>query len=126
LDSSPSDLTLPRPFRFEEFWTFDASCNSVISRAWVKNFQGSYAFILLKKLKATKSALKYWNSQHFGNIQKKISSSLSQLDFLQQSAPSPVNFEQEGFLQKYWMIFLFKKNLCGAINLERFGSLVKI
>jgi ribonuclease HI len=101
LDSSPSDLTLPRPFRFEEFWTFDASCNSVISRAWVKNFQGSYAFILLKKLKATKSTLKFWNSQHFGNIQKKISSSLSQLDLLQQSAPSPVTFEHEGFLQIY-------------------------
>jgi hypothetical protein len=62
LDSSPADLTLPRPFRFEEFWTFDASCNAVISRAWVKNFHGSYAYILLKKLKATKSALKIWNS----------------------------------------------------------------
>jgi hypothetical protein len=37
----------------------------------------------------------------YGNIQKKISSSLSQLDFLQQSAPSLVNFEHEGFLQKY-------------------------
>jgi hypothetical protein len=72
LDSSPFDLTLPRPFRFEEFWTFDASCNSVISRAWVKKFQGSCAFILLKKLKATKSALKFWNSQHFGNIQKSL------------------------------------------------------
>jgi hypothetical protein len=101
LDTSPSDLTLPHPFQFEEFWTFDSSCNSVISRAWVKNFQGSFAFILLKKFKATKSALKFWNSQHFGNIQKKIASSLRQLDFLQQSSPSTVTYEHEGFLQKY-------------------------
>jgi hypothetical protein len=38
LDTVHLDLTLPRPFRFEEFWTYDSSCNSVISRAWVKNF----------------------------------------------------------------------------------------
>jgi hypothetical protein len=101
LDSSPSDQSLSRPFRFEEFWTFDSSCNSVISRAWVKNFNGTSDVILLKKLKATKTALKFWNSHHFGNIQEKISSSLRHLDFLQQSTPSPVTYEQEGFLQKY-------------------------
>jgi hypothetical protein len=54
----------------------------------------------LKKLKATKLALKFWNSQHFGNIQKKIASSLRQLDFLQQSSPSTLACEQEGLLQK--------------------------
>jgi hypothetical protein len=54
----------------------------------------------LKKLKATKSALKFWNSYHFGNIQKKIASSLYQLDFIQQSSPSNYTFEHEALLQK--------------------------
>jgi hypothetical protein len=70
LDTAPSDLSLPRPFRFEEFWTYDASCDFVISNAWIKNFNGSLAFILSKKLKATKSTMKIWNSNHFGNIQE--------------------------------------------------------
>jgi hypothetical protein len=111
LDTSSLDLTLRRPFRFEEFWTFDSSCNSIISQAWVKHFQGSSAFILLKKLKATKSALKFWNSHHFGNIQKKIASFLRQLDFLQQSSPSTVTYEQEGFLQKYLDDLLLQEEL---------------
>ena len=71
LDTAPSDNSLPRPFRFEEFWTYDTSCGSIISNAWVKSFNGSSSFILSKKLKATKAALKIWNSNHFGNIQKK-------------------------------------------------------
>jgi hypothetical protein len=68
LDTAPSDLSLPRSFRFEKFWTYDASCDSIISNAWVKIFNGSSAFILFMKLKDTKSALKIWNSNHFGNI----------------------------------------------------------
>jgi hypothetical protein len=100
LDTASSDLSLLRPFRFEEFWTYDASCNSIISSAWVKTFQGSFAFILSKKLKATKSALKIWNSSHFGNIEQKIASSLRQLDYIQQSHPSTITFDQEALLQK--------------------------
>jgi hypothetical protein len=100
LDTALSDLSLPRPFRFEEFWTYDALCDSVISSAWVKSFHGSSAFILSKKLKATKSTLKVWNSNHFGNIQKKIASSLRQLDFIQQSPPLAFTFDQEALQQK--------------------------
>jgi hypothetical protein len=33
LDTSPIDLSLPRPFRFEEFKIFDPSCGSTISSA---------------------------------------------------------------------------------------------
>jgi hypothetical protein len=101
LNTTHSDLSLPRPFRFEEFWTFDASCNDVISSAWVNNFHGSSAFILSKKLKATKSALKVWNSNHFGKIQKNIVSTLRQLDCIQQSPPSSTSSEQEALLQKH-------------------------
>jgi hypothetical protein len=83
LDTSPLDLSLSDPFRFEEFWTYDPLCGSVISRAWVNRFIGSSSFILYKKLKATKAALKIWNSTHFGNIQKRIAFSLHQLDIIQ-------------------------------------------
>ena len=100
LDTSPLDLSLSRPFRFEEFWTYDPSCGSVISKAWVNHFSGSSSFILSKKLKAIKAALKIWNSTHFENIQKRIASSLHQLDIIQQSTPFGFSFDQEVLLQK--------------------------
>jgi hypothetical protein len=99
LDTAPTDLTLPHPFRFEEFWTFDPSYGSTISFAWTNHFTGSPPFILSKKLKSTKSTLKSWNSTHFGNIQKRISHTLSQLDQIQQSPPSTFPFDQEVLLQ---------------------------
>ena len=100
LDTSAPDLSLPRPFRFEEFWTFDASCDYVISSAWMNSIAGSPQSILSKKLQSTKSALKTWNYNHFGNIQKRIPSSLRQLDLVQQSTPSAFSLNQEVVLQK--------------------------
>jgi hypothetical protein len=52
-----SNLYLPRPFRFEEFWTYDSSYGSIISNAWSSCFNGSPHFILAKKLRATKATL---------------------------------------------------------------------
>jgi hypothetical protein len=99
LDIAAPDLSLPRPFRFEEFWTFDPSCSRVVSNAWVKSFHGSPDYILSKKLKATKAALEVWNSTRFGNIKKRIASTLCQLDVIQQSMPSAHSFGQELNLQ---------------------------
>ena len=82
LDTAPYDLSLPRPFRFEEFWTYDVTCGSVISFAWNPCFTGSLYVVLSKNLKAIKSALRSWNHTHFGNIQRRIASSLLQLDLL--------------------------------------------
>jgi hypothetical protein len=46
LNTAPTDLTLQRPFRFEEFWTYDPSCGSTISYAWRSNQMGFPPFIL--------------------------------------------------------------------------------
>jgi hypothetical protein len=59
LDTTSSNLSLPYPFRFEEFWTYNPSCNSVISSTWNNRITGSPPYILSKKLKATKSTLRY-------------------------------------------------------------------
>jgi hypothetical protein len=101
LNTIPTDLTLPSPFRFEKFWTFDPSCGSTISSAWINHIAGSPQYILTKKLKYTKSALKSWNLNCFGNIQKQISHTLSQLDHIQQSPPSTFSFDQEMMLQNH-------------------------
>jgi hypothetical protein len=100
LDTAASDLSLPRPFRFEEFWTYDTTCGSTISSAWNDTLAGSPSLILTKNLKCTKKALKYWNYNHFGNIQRRIADTLCQLDLIQQSSPSTLSFEKEVLLQK--------------------------
>jgi hypothetical protein len=50
---------LPKPFRFEAFWTRDLSSHSVVASAWLGEVEGSPAFSLSRKWKNTKEALKY-------------------------------------------------------------------
>ncbi|XVF88168.1 hypothetical protein PTKIN_Ptkin19aG0028600 [Pterospermum kingtungense] len=52
-------------------WLLHANCESVISRAWQNHFQGSPSFILMRKLKATKEALKHRIRYEFGFLQRR-------------------------------------------------------
>jgi hypothetical protein len=70
LDTTSFDLSLSRPFRFEEFWTYDSLCASIVFSAWNNSLIGSPPFNLSKNLQNTKRPLRYWNTNHFGNIQK--------------------------------------------------------
>jgi hypothetical protein len=63
---------LPRPFRFEEFWTRDPTCGIVIEEAWSPFIDGWPSYCLTKKLKLTKTAIKFWNKHYFGNIKSKL------------------------------------------------------
>jgi hypothetical protein len=83
LDTSIPSPSLPRPFRFEEFWTRDPTCGSVIEEAWSFIISGSPSYCLAKKLKLTKSAIKYWNKHHFWDIKTKLDNTLSLLDIAQ-------------------------------------------
>ena len=62
LSTSGDFSNLPKPFKFEAFWVRDISSHSVIAKAWNSPFNGSAAFALSKKIKASKVALKIWNS----------------------------------------------------------------
>lgn len=95
LNTAPPTSFLPRPFRFEEFWTQDPTCGVVINEAWSKSISGSPAYCLLGKLKYTKQAIKLWNKNHFGNISRKLDSTLSLLDQIQQAPPSDTNLAFE-------------------------------
>jgi hypothetical protein len=89
LDQNPIFLTtnstscfLPRPFRFEEFWSKDPTCEHVVEAAWQIYFPNYPTACLSKKLTNTKSALIKWNSLHFGNIHKRIKETLNILENL--------------------------------------------
>jgi hypothetical protein len=78
--TNSSSCFLPRPFRFEEFWSKDPTCEHVIEVACQIYFPNYQAACLSKKLTNTKSALLKWNSLHFGNIHKRIKETLNILD----------------------------------------------
>jgi hypothetical protein len=100
LNTVSTPYSLPKPFRFEEFWTKHPECRSVILAAWDSFFSGSSAFILAKKLKSTKQALKIWNYWFFGNIQRNINSISQQIDDIQQSNFSSHLHREEIFLKQ--------------------------
>ena len=57
LNINSSSCFLPRPFKFEEFWTKDSSCGQVIEAAWQKYVAPNPDFCLPKKLENTMVAL---------------------------------------------------------------------
>jgi hypothetical protein len=84
----------------EKIWTKHPECRSVILAAWDSFTSGSSTFILTKKLKSTKYALKILNNLFFGNIQKNINSISQQIDDIQPSNFSPQLHQEEIFLKQ--------------------------
>ncbi|XP_062155309.1 uncharacterized protein LOC133863383 [Alnus glutinosa] len=82
---------LPKPFRFEAFWTRDLSSFSVVTNAWLDSVVGSPALSLSRKWKKTKSALKFWNKHHFRHIQTRIKSLMADIGVIQSAFHSVVN-----------------------------------
>jgi hypothetical protein len=99
ISTEGSYRNLPKPFRFEAFWTRDQSSHSVVALAWLPEVEGSPAFSLSRKWKSTKSALKIWNQHHFGHIQHKIKTLMTDIGVIQSSPHSPVNAARESVLQ---------------------------
>jgi hypothetical protein len=58
LNTNTTSSFLPRPFKFDELWTFDPSCGLVIEAAWKLKLFSFPALCLVKKLNQTRAALK--------------------------------------------------------------------
>jgi hypothetical protein len=100
LSTSGTYQNIPKPFRFEVFWTRDQSRHSVVAKALLPLVEGSPAFSLSKKWKNTKNALKSWNQIHFGNSQAKIKSLMADISDIQSFYPhSSVNASRKVVLQ---------------------------
>jgi hypothetical protein len=71
----------------------------VIEEAWSNLISESPSYCLAKKLKLTKTAIKYWNKHYFGDIRTKVYKTLSLLDITQQAPPSDSNLALELHVQ---------------------------
>jgi hypothetical protein len=126
LDTTASDLSLPQPFRFEEFWTYDPSCGLVISSAWNNTLTGSPLIKLSKNPKNTKQALRYWNTNHSGIFRSVLRTLFVSLILFNKLLHLLSLWIKKLCFRNLWMIFIFKKNLFGETNPGKHGSLVKI
>jgi hypothetical protein len=90
---------LPKPFRFEAFWTRDLSSHDVVAGAWLFDIDGSPAFSLSRKWKSTKSAFKSWNHQHFSKIQSQIKLLMNEIALIESFPHSLANVTKEQSLQ---------------------------
>jgi hypothetical protein len=111
IDTHPSDVNAPRPFRFEAMWTRDPRCNCVISEAWKKEFNGNECFQLCKKQFHTTSALRKWNREVFGHCQSRISGISKQIELIQCESPSEENCAKEAKLQSDLNCWLSRNEL---------------
>jgi hypothetical protein len=64
---------------------------------------------LISKFKNTKQAIKFWNKHHFGNIGRKLDSTLRLLDQIQQAPPSDTNFSFELHLKSLLNEYLIQE-----------------
>uniref|UniRef100_A0A2N9HT90 CCHC-type domain-containing protein n=1 Tax=Fagus sylvatica TaxID=28930 RepID=A0A2N9HT90_FAGSY len=90
-----TDSTLPKPFRFEAIWTRDGSSTQVIKNAWDCLVYGSPLYKFVKKLKASKKDLIWWNKHCFGQLQTRNRTLSDAINTIQQLAPTETNLKKE-------------------------------
>ena len=95
LNSSGFESSNPKPFRFEAIWTRDGSSTQVIKHAWDHLVFGSPLFKFVKKLKATKKDLIWWNKNCFGHLQSRNKSLSEAINSIQQLDPTESNLQKE-------------------------------
>uniref|UniRef100_A0A2N9IIB3 Reverse transcriptase domain-containing protein n=1 Tax=Fagus sylvatica TaxID=28930 RepID=A0A2N9IIB3_FAGSY len=98
LNSTGFESTNPKPFRFEAIWTRDGSSTQVIKHAWDHLVFGSPLFKFIKKLKATKKDLIWWNKNCFGHLQTRNKSLSEAINSIQQLDPTESNLQKEKIL----------------------------
>ncbi|MQM16875.1 hypothetical protein Taro_049836 [Colocasia esculenta] len=62
----------PKPFKFYNMWAHHESFSSIVQQARDSHFQGTPLFVLCKKLRVVKLALKAWNREEFGPVHHKV------------------------------------------------------
>lgn len=80
---------------FENFWSRDPTSWNVINEAWSSPQTDSPAHSLIRKIWATKLALRRWNKECFGHIHTKLQHLRDQLYVIQRLPPSEMKYEAE-------------------------------
>jgi hypothetical protein len=72
-----------RPFKFENMWLKSEGFGDLVKQWWESyRFHGTPSFVLDSKLKALKVDLKKWNTEVFGNIERRKKNHFEELRVL--------------------------------------------
>ncbi|XP_071925054.1 uncharacterized protein [Coffea arabica] len=63
-----ADASVPKPFKFQNFWVSSSCFKSTVQSNWELPTQGYGMYRLAFKLKRMQACLRHWSKQHFGNI----------------------------------------------------------
>ncbi|XP_021723977.1 uncharacterized protein LOC110691367 [Chenopodium quinoa] len=81
-----------KPFRFEQIWQSNETCESVIENAWLGGFN------LESKLEMCASDLKEWSMKKFGEVFKELSKKRKQLNKLNKGGLTAAQLEKRRWL----------------------------
>uniref|UniRef100_A0A2N9FVR5 Reverse transcriptase domain-containing protein n=1 Tax=Fagus sylvatica TaxID=28930 RepID=A0A2N9FVR5_FAGSY len=99
-----------RPFRFESMWLQADGFGEMVKGWWESyQFEGTPSFILAKKLKALKLALKKWNYEVFGHVghkRQQLMAELNQFDVLVEERP----LSTDELIQKERIVVKLERN----------------
>lgn len=70
-------------FKYLSMWESHPDFRPLVSSAWGVNAYGSALYILQCKLRATKTAIKEWNTHTFGKLQSRIATARGELEDLE-------------------------------------------
>ncbi|CAL0324296.1 unnamed protein product [Lupinus luteus] len=85
LCTSSSSVTRQTPFKFHKMWLLNNSLRKLVHDTWIIPVVGCPMYVLSKKLRNLKVALKVWNKEVFGNIHLKVKDALEKVDSIQLS-----------------------------------------
>jgi hypothetical protein len=60
-------------------WTTHLDCAILINSAWSKCYEGSYAYILGKKIATIRDDFRKWNKEVFGIMEREIETKKAEL-----------------------------------------------
>ena len=72
-------VSLPKLFKFFNFWTKHSEFQLTIGRSWKKHVIGAFMVLLHKKLKRLKQSLKSFNKAHFAYVSIKVKNKREEL-----------------------------------------------
>ncbi|KAF9602068.1 hypothetical protein IFM89_024835 [Coptis chinensis] len=100
LHLNPNTNKAPKPFRFQAMWINHESYLPLINQAWVNSESRNKIFEVKDKLHNTKTVLKEWNKNVFGDVRKNIADTTKAIDNIQVKSPNAQNGREESFLKE--------------------------
>lgn len=93
--SEQRDEKAPQMFRFEAMWAEHKECAATVEKGWQGDYEGSFCYSLVKKLKNSRRVLIDWSKATFPNNRKMIDEIMGKLEKIQDAESPSKDMMQE-------------------------------